>query len=211
MPSATTATEALQLLRLIDDYQHRQDLSDDARQAMLQDLVNGAHRVRDLVHSSVQPVIGGGNLNDLVAAVAHDVWPPQAPPPPMLPHRHSGSGASSSSAGTSSADTSSNTSPVGTPAPASAIKPPRKKRSPQQGGARTADGRCQSCHTNETPEWRRGPMGARTLCNACGLVYSKMKRKERLLAGGGGGGHDGDLLAADQPQPPPPAPSTTNS
>ncbi|SAM00559.1 hypothetical protein [Absidia glauca] len=28
---------------------------------------------------------------------------------------------------------------------------------------------CHSCHTFETPEWRRGPDGARTLCNACGL------------------------------------------
>lgn len=33
----------------------------------------------------------------------------------------------------------------------------------------TAGRRCHSCHTTETPEWRRGPDGARTLCNACGL------------------------------------------
>lgn len=26
---------------------------------------------------------------------------------------------------------------------------------------------CKNCGTNETPEWRRGPDGARTLCNAC--------------------------------------------
>ena len=26
---------------------------------------------------------------------------------------------------------------------------------------------CKGCGTNETPEWRRGPDGARTLCNAC--------------------------------------------
>ena len=30
-------------------------------------------------------------------------------------------------------------------------------------------GRCHSCSRAETPEWRRGPDGARTLCNACGL------------------------------------------
>ncbi|KAJ2114956.1 hypothetical protein IWW43_006750, partial [Coemansia sp. RSA 1935] len=28
---------------------------------------------------------------------------------------------------------------------------------------------CRSCGISETPEWRRGPDGARTLCNACGL------------------------------------------
>ncbi|ORZ11064.1 hypothetical protein BCR42DRAFT_440660 [Absidia repens] len=50
---------------------------------------------------------------------------------------------------------------------------------------------CHSCHTSETPEWRRGPDGARTLCNACGLHYSKLLRKEsvtvasyKLLANG---------------------------
>ncbi|KAI8336217.1 hypothetical protein BC941DRAFT_503135 [Chlamydoabsidia padenii] len=39
---------------------------------------------------------------------------------------------------------------------------------------------CHSCHTSETPEWRRGPDGARTLCNACGLHYSKLLRKESV-------------------------------
>ncbi|KAI7898221.1 GATA zinc finger-domain-containing protein [Cokeromyces recurvatus] len=37
--------------------------------------------------------------------------------------------------------------------------------------------RCHSCNTTETPEWRRGPDGARTLCNACGLHYSKLLKK----------------------------------
>ncbi|KAI8366140.1 hypothetical protein BD560DRAFT_436252 [Blakeslea trispora] len=40
--------------------------------------------------------------------------------------------------------------------------------------------RCHSCNTSETPEWRRGPDGARTLCNACGLHYSKLLRKGSL-------------------------------
>ncbi|KAL1922814.1 uncharacterized protein VTP21DRAFT_9190 [Calcarisporiella thermophila] len=43
---------------------------------------------------------------------------------------------------------------------------------------RTASpGICHSCNTTETPEWRRGPDGARTLCNACGLVYAKLTKK----------------------------------
>ncbi|KAI7852348.1 hypothetical protein BDC45DRAFT_537566 [Circinella umbellata] len=44
----------------------------------------------------------------------------------------------------------------------------------------TAGQRCHSCHTTETPEWRRGPDGARTLCNACGLHYAKLLRKGSL-------------------------------
>ncbi|GAN11155.1 hypothetical protein MAM1_0488d10713 [Mucor ambiguus] len=37
--------------------------------------------------------------------------------------------------------------------------------------------KCHSCGTTETPEWRRGPDGARTLCNACGLHYSKLLKR----------------------------------
>ncbi|EDK42405.1 hypothetical protein LELG_00583 [Lodderomyces elongisporus NRRL YB-4239] len=36
---------------------------------------------------------------------------------------------------------------------------------------------CQHCSSHETPEWRRGPEGSRTLCNACGLFYSKLIKK----------------------------------
>ncbi|GBC00053.1 hypothetical protein RclHR1_03720014 [Rhizophagus clarus] len=40
--------------------------------------------------------------------------------------------------------------------------------------------RCHSCNISETPEWRRGPDGARTLCNACGLHFAKITRKRTL-------------------------------
>ncbi|KAG0280550.1 hypothetical protein BGZ95_009673 [Linnemannia exigua] len=40
-------------------------------------------------------------------------------------------------------------------------------------------GRCLSCDTSDTPEWRRGPDGARTLCNACGLHYAKLRKREQ--------------------------------
>ncbi|KAF2867639.1 glutamate-cysteine ligase-domain-containing protein [Massariosphaeria phaeospora] len=41
-------------------------------------------------------------------------------------------------------------------------------KKPRRGRA-APPGRCHSCNRAETPEWRRGPDGARTLCNACGL------------------------------------------
>ncbi|KAF2721984.1 hypothetical protein K431DRAFT_303058 [Polychaeton citri CBS 116435] len=44
-------------------------------------------------------------------------------------------------------------------------------------GRAAPPGRCHSCNRAETPEWRRGPDGARTLCNACGLHYAKVTRK----------------------------------
>ncbi|OMH85083.1 GATA zinc finger domain-containing protein 16 [Zancudomyces culisetae] len=37
---------------------------------------------------------------------------------------------------------------------------------------------CQACHTTSTPEWRKGPLGPRTLCNACGLIWSKFLKKQ---------------------------------
>jgi len=35
------------------------------------------------------------------------------------------------------------------------------------------------CGVTETPEWRRGPAGDHTLCNACGLHYAKSLKKQR--------------------------------
>ncbi|KAI9710728.1 MAG: hypothetical protein M1820_002561 [Bogoriella megaspora] len=49
-------------------------------------------------------------------------------------------------------------------------------KKPRRGRA-APPGRCHSCNRAETPEWRRGPDGARTLCNACGLHYAKLTRK----------------------------------
>ncbi|CAN4078799.1 unnamed protein product [Withania somnifera] len=31
--------------------------------------------------------------------------------------------------------------------------------------------RCSHCGVHKTPQWRAGPMGAKTLCNACGVRY----------------------------------------
>lgn len=42
---------------------------------------------------------------------------------------------------------------------------------------------CLRCETKVSPEWRQGPDGPRTLCNACGLYYAKMTRlKGQLIA-----------------------------
>ncbi|KAI1316495.1 blue light receptor [Mortierella claussenii] len=42
--------------------------------------------------------------------------------------------------------------------------------------------RCTSCNIVKTPEWRKGPLGPRTLCNACGLIWGKMSRSKAALA-----------------------------
>ncbi|ORE07023.1 GATA-domain-containing protein [Rhizopus microsporus var. microsporus] len=36
---------------------------------------------------------------------------------------------------------------------------------------------CNDCGTTTSPEWRKGPDGPKTLCNACGLRWAKRNRK----------------------------------
>ncbi|KAL1532522.1 GATA transcription factor 12-like [Salvia divinorum] len=51
-------------------------------------------------------------------------------------------------------------------------KPPgarqRRKEAPESSGEGR---RCLHCATDKTPQWRTGPMGPKTLCNACGVRY----------------------------------------
>ena len=37
---------------------------------------------------------------------------------------------------------------------------------------------CVTCHTEKSPEWRRGPNGQKNLCNACGLRYARAVNKQ---------------------------------
>lgn len=48
------------------------------------------------------------------------------------------------------------------------------------------DQSCLCCSATETPEWRKGPTGPRTLCNACGLLFAKQCRKKEMEAQGRG-------------------------
>lgn len=36
---------------------------------------------------------------------------------------------------------------------------------------------CVTCGRTDSPEWRKGPLGPKTLCNACGLRWAKQMRK----------------------------------
>jgi hypothetical protein len=40
-------------------------------------------------------------------------------------------------------------------------------------------GHCHHCACTESPEWRLGPAGLRSLRNACGLALAKRKRRKR--------------------------------
>ncbi|KAJ3580025.1 hypothetical protein NPX13_g539 [Xylaria arbuscula] len=42
---------------------------------------------------------------------------------------------------------------------------------------------CTDCGTLDSPEWRKGPSGPKTLCNACGLRWAKKEKKQRSANG----------------------------
>merc|ERR1712137_516427 len=41
---------------------------------------------------------------------------------------------------------------------------------------------CTKCHTTDTPCWREGPEGARTLCNACGIRWKRLMGRTKRPA-----------------------------
>ncbi|AQK87828.1 GATA transcription factor 12 [Zea mays] len=61
------------------------------------------------------------------------------------------------------------------------LKPAKKKEAPSPSlppvpnnaaAAGAGEGRrCLHCETDKTPQWRTGPLGPKTLCNACGVRY----------------------------------------
>ncbi|KAF5471301.1 hypothetical protein F2P56_011744 [Juglans regia] len=36
-----------------------------------------------------------------------------------------------------------------------------------------------NCGTNNTPMWRKGPLGPKSLCNACGIKYRKDEERKK--------------------------------
>lgn len=49
-------------------------------------------------------------------------------------------------------------------------------------GKRLKPGCCTQCQKKESPEWRKGPCGPGTLCNACGLKWAKEQKRNLVRA-----------------------------
>lgn len=52
-----------------------------------------------------------------------------------------------------------------------AMKRPKKKLSGGESGGAAVQRRCTHCQVTKTPQWRAGPNGPKTLCNACGVRF----------------------------------------
>lgn len=62
------------------------------------------------------------------------------------------------------------------------LKTNSKKKNLRLKNIKKIRNKCQKCGAMKTPEWRRGPDGPRTLCNACGLFYAKLiKEKKNII------------------------------
>ncbi|KAJ6149101.1 hypothetical protein N7471_000300 [Penicillium samsonianum] len=60
-----------------------------------------------------------------------------------------------------------------------------QERNAQEGDRRKrlkAQHVCSDCGTADSPEWRKGPNGPKTLCNACGLRWSKKEKRRQESA-----------------------------
>lgn len=55
--------------------------------------------------------------------------------------------------------------------PESAPAKKKRKTSAAAGGGSAQPRKCSHCGVTKTPQWRAGPLGAKTLCNACGVRY----------------------------------------
>lgn len=59
-----------------------------------------------------------------------------------------------------------------------------KRRKQKQKSDTDSDLVCRDCGRTDSPEWRKGPEGPKTLCNACGLRYAKLKSRLDKQASG---------------------------
>eukprot|EP01133_Synstelium_polycarpum_P011547 gene11547-13480_t len=63
------------------------------------------------------------------------------------------------------------------------LRPRRNRKSHNKAKEHEMHIKCQRCGAKDSPEWRKGPDGTKSLCNACGLYYAKTKKKEMALVG----------------------------
>lgn len=112
------------------------------------------------------PGRGARSKRSRATAAAAAAWHSLVPRPPSQ---------SSPSSSCSSSDFPSSNKPSGTARPNGSGGGSRGKKSPGPAGAEVGMEagvrRCTHCASEKTPQWRTGPLGPKTLCNACGVRF----------------------------------------
>lgn len=119
----------------------------------------------------------------VIAPGCPGVGPPMTPPQQQQPPVHAASASINSDHRLSPPHDLSPAPPprvdhLPAPAPATAAAP----ETPNHIGAVNTLSRgdyCRQCGATETPQWRNGPAGPRSLCNACGIRLHRQSQKEK--------------------------------
>ncbi|XP_022747637.1 GATA transcription factor 5-like [Durio zibethinus] len=93
---------------------------------------------------------------------------------PLSESSSSTASSSSSSSGFSMTSTNVQNAELGNDVTEPPPKKQKKKPAVQASGLSSGNPfqrRCSHCQVQKTPQWRTGPLGAKTLCNACGVRY----------------------------------------
>ncbi|GIL54840.1 hypothetical protein Vafri_10533 [Volvox africanus] len=65
-------------------------------------------------------------------------------------------------------------------------RPAQQQQQPPSKRQKVTGRTCVECGATSTPQWREGPMGPKTLCNACGVRYVRSQQKAAGQKRGGG-------------------------
>ncbi|GFR49765.1 hypothetical protein Agub_g11928 [Astrephomene gubernaculifera] len=79
--------------------------------------------------------------------------------------------------------------------------PPPAQQQPASKRQKATGRTCMSCGVTSTPQWREGPMGPKTLCNACGVRYVRSQQRAAGQKRSGGGPKNGQGRL-QEPTPP---------
>jgi hypothetical protein len=151
------------------------------------------------------PPIGGiARYNQSIVSGMLSMGQPTGQPPPMSSYKQLSSDVGAPLAESSSLPPGTSWEPPGNSSTTTTSG--RKKR---QRKVKRRDLHCHVCGVTDTPEWRRGPDGDHTLCNACGLHYAKALKKEREAREKEGRKHSIDMLLNQQGTTKPNEPPTT--
>ncbi|KXZ48881.1 hypothetical protein GPECTOR_24g170 [Gonium pectorale] len=88
------------------------------------------------------------------------------------------------------------------PGSAAGSNPPPSQQQPASKRQKATGRTCMECGATSTPQWREGPAGPKTLCNACGVRYVRSQQKAAGQKRSSGGAKNGQGRLQGSPNAP---------